>query len=78
MVCLGRPYITSNFLKAVFHNVTLVHSWIPWPISTYFLATANNVLNESDFPPTFWWEYISLKQNFDSFVEIFAGFFFQK
>ena len=70
--------ITSNFLKVVFHKFYQVHYWISWPICTYFLATANNFLNESDFPPTFWWEYVSRKQNIDSFVEVFAGFFFQK
>ena len=25
-------HITSKFLKAVFHKLYLVHSWIPWPI----------------------------------------------
>lgn len=57
------------------HNIC---TYFPWAICTYFLVTAHNVLNESHFPSTFWWEYISLKQNIDSFFEVLAGLFFQK
>ena len=32
MICLSRPHIPSNFLKAVFHKFYLVHFWILCPI----------------------------------------------
>ena len=38
MVCLSRPYpfhIPSNFLKAVFQKLYLVHSWILYSILYY-------------------------------------------
>ena len=37
MVWLSKAdHITSNFLKAIFHNFYLVHSWIPW--SNYIIS----------------------------------------
>ena len=42
LVYLARPY-HFKFLKAAFHKLYLVHSWIPWPICSLKMTTTSKL-----------------------------------